>query len=324
MRGTVAEAAVEDAAVFRSTSRAPAPPKIRGAPQDSEPAIRSSVHFGEAHTMHVEPAMRTLAWLSLLLAVGCTRSALLNTDGGAGCGGLAESACKSTSGCRADYCNECSCTPTFSACVESSAPPTVCPVSGCPALQCQCGGLDEQQCSATPGCTTNYCATCGTSTFNGCTGPNQAPPVCPLKCPVNLQCRADGDCSTGECVPPGGSACGGVCLPGCASDTQCNAGQVCDYACNCGQTTGKVCTASCTPSSCAAGEACGSDGHCAPIACGSVNDCPQFFDCVFPPGSGAPHCQRRACASDGDCGANAFCVDGGCYGALGACEAPAP
>jgi hypothetical protein len=42
------------------------------------------------------------------------------------------------------------------------------------------------------------------------------------------------------------------------------------------------------------------------------------------PAGGASHCERRACTTDGACGAGGYCVDGGCYYGLGTCESPVP
>jgi hypothetical protein len=191
-------------------------------------------------------------------------------------------------------------------------------------MQCQCDGLDEQTCLADQslGCTANYCSFCGGSSFSGCTGPGEPAPVCAEKCPAQLVCHGNSDCAGGdECVAPGGSVCGGICGTSCSADSDCTTGQVCDYDCNCG-TTGKACIAACSSTSCATGETCGADGHCAADACASPADCPAYFDCVFPSDSTTPYCQRRACSADSDCGTGAFCVDGGCYGALGTCQAP--
>jgi hypothetical protein len=239
------------------------------------------------------------------------------------CSGLDENSCKATAGCRADYCQECACSPTYVGCAVQGSPQTTCPVFECPVIQCGCAGLDEQSCIANKSCTPNYCACGSMSTFSGCTGPGDPVPLCEL---CQASCRASGDCtnSGGVCVAPGEQVCGGVCRAACTADTQCITGQVCDYGCNCGSTTGKTCVATCTASSCPTGQTCGADGHCAAIGCNTSGSCPANFDCVVPVDRGSPHCQRRACTGDTDCGAGAFCVDGACYASLGSCQFPPP
>jgi hypothetical protein len=283
--------------------------------------------------MQTRPRMKTFAYVLLIAFAGCSRSSLTyqpdggTRDGGVcsgagcpACDSLDEASCSSVAGCRADYCQECACTATFVGCHDESSTPPTCPVFECPVLQCQCDGLDEAACIATSGCTPNYCAACGTSQFSGCTGPNEGAPSCPAT-PCATVCHGNGDCADGLCVAPGVSRCGGICPAGCTSDAECNAGQVCDYSCAACASAGKGCVAACTPTSCPAGERCGADGHCAAIACATSSDCPAYFDCVLPAGTGSAHCEQRACESDGDCGGG-YCVDGGCYGALGTCEPP--
>jgi hypothetical protein len=240
------------------------------------------------------------------------------------CDGLDEATCKHTNGCRADYCTECSCTPTFAACVALGAPPVPCP-GGCNP-SCGCNGMNEQACIAAEsslGCTPSYCPDChGGNTYTGCLGPNQGVSACPAVCPV--ECHGNSDCSGGQlCFAPGQPGCG-TCRPlkSCSTDANCAAGEVCDVAaCSC--TGGLVCTPACSSKSCPAGQSCGSNGHCAPVACSSTGQCPAYFDCVYPPGdgNGTAYCARIACSSDSDCGGG-YCVDSACYGTAGICTYP--
>jgi hypothetical protein len=237
------------------------------------------------------------------------------------CSSLGESACKQNGQCRADYCQECSCTPTFVGCVAVGAPPSACPGLGCDPPPCSCAGLDEKSCQAQSACTPNYCVGCnGAQIFSGCTAGLEPPPVCNNAC----NCHSSSDCAGAICVVPGGSQCGGVCRApqSCTVDGDCTSGNVCELvACSC--SGGKGCVPACTTTGCAVGESCGNDGHCTAIACSSAAQCPAFFDCVFLKGMSS-HCERRACTSDGACGNGGYCVDGGCYSALGSCQQPVP
>lgn len=286
--------------------------------------------------MHHRRRMARLAWLSLFAAIvcygaGCTRKAPCSGADCDACVGLDEASCNADARCRADYCSECSCTPTFVGCVAAGAERTLCPAIACPALRCGgCDGLDEQSCVAgetTLGCTPEYCPACdGGHTFVGCFGPGEAhgvdcaAPVC------NTGCHSANECSSNqECLPPGASPGCGACRQGtdCTSDAACPSGQVCDVAeCSC-SATGKTCVPSCATTGCAVGESCGADGHCAPTPCASSAQCPVDFDCVLPPAGGGARCERRGCTVDGDCVPGNYCVDGGCYGALGMCSYPA-
>ena len=61
------------------------------------------------------------------------------------CGGLTESQCKSNPSCRADYCSQCQCTPSFVRCADAGSEPIVCTALPCPALFCSCEGLDGER-----------------------------------------------------------------------------------------------------------------------------------------------------------------------------------
>ncbi len=279
---------------------------------------RCEQHIGCCNDFECVPKGTLFAPCPLAPASACTQQ----------CSGLNEQTCSATPGCRADYCSECSCTPVFVGCTRTVDPPTTCPLLGCPALQCQCDGLDEQSCIANEtslGCTPYYCPNCGVGdrTFRQCLGPNEGAPACNASC-TQQTCRSASDCN-GVCVAPGAPLCGGACPIGCMTDTDCSGGSLCQPAtCTCG-TSGMTCQPPCNANSCTTGEVCLADGHCAPTPCSSTKQCPTWFECVFPPSGGAsPHCQRQACTADGDCGAGGYCVDGGCYGSLGTCEIPPP
>ena len=135
-------------------------------------------------------------------------------------------------------------------------------------------------------------------------------------------CRSQRDCPAGQpidCVPPGAILCGGpACPPStpCNNDSFCQANGgapnlVCDVPeCPCGG--GPICIPGCaSPSDCRQGLTCDPSHHCVPILCGA---CPAHFVCGT---SGA--CERQSCIADSDCGSG-FCVVGGCYDSLGTCS----
>ncbi len=239
------------------------------------------------------------------------------------CEGQSEAQCQQMQACVADYCTECSCTPTFVGCRLITSPPTACPALGCAQPNCgACESLDESQCKAaeaTMGCTPFYCPDCqGGQTFQGCLSPGAGAGACPQVCANG--CRSQSDCSSlGQvCLYPGQPLCGGACMvpPTCNDDAFCQANgggpnMICDYPqCGCGGQKG--CIPGCaTPSDCPDGQTCSATHHCVNFACGS---CPAHFVCASD-GS----CQRQTCNVDGDC-SSGYCVDGGCYDSLGTCS----
>jgi hypothetical protein len=232
------------------------------------------------------------------------------------CSLLGEADCKANTSCTADYCNECSCTPTFVGCRLPSKPQTLCPPLGCPAQDCgNCNGLDQQTCDATPGCVSAFCPNCSsTPSYIGCFAEGQPQPICdPPPCPPPLQCRTMADCQQiGFCLPPGTSACSDGIPPSCQSDSNCTNGTVCaDTRCY-----GKVCMQSCNFTGCDDGETCVND-RCVPISCGAGGTCPAHFSCA------ASTCVRDVCMVDGDCVGGGVCVEQGCYNTEGTCQHPA-
>jgi hypothetical protein len=146
----------------------------------------------------------------------CTISCPIN------CAMLDEASCKSTSLCVADYCQECSCTPTFVGCRTTSATRTPCPGLGCLQPAC-CTGLDERACQAAApslGCTAEYCPDCqGGQRYVGCAGPNEGAQACTLNCPI-LDAGTDADSCSNQCSG-GGRGCAGRCAAGCTNGELC-------------------------------------------------------------------------------------------------------
>jgi hypothetical protein len=246
------------------------------------------------------------------------------------CAGLDEKSCAANSSCAADYCYECSCTPTYVGCRLSAATPKACPPLGCPQPLCTCDGLGEAACkaaSATMGCTANYCPSCTSAqTYNGCSGPNEGAPACPLiGCATT--CRTATDCApTGQiCRPPDAQPyCGGACImqaSTCASDADCRGSTTICEPVRCACNAATACIAGCTGNGdCPVGQVCNGMHRCQPQPCAGVA-CPANFRCAT---SGDALCQRLTCTSDKDCAAASYCVTGYCYTALGACSFPPP
>jgi hypothetical protein len=239
------------------------------------------------------------------------------------CAGLPEDACKASTTCRADYCQECSCTPTYVGCSLTTDPPPACPALGC-APQCDCASLDEATCRANADrCTVAECPTCnGGMMYAGCYDLGTTI-GCGLDCAAP-GCRSNADCTVaGElCAYPGMPVCGACAIPpdACTADSDCQPGSVCAQ-----DPSGCACGPGCVPAcqsdaDCQGGESC-QNGHCGEILCAADSDCPPSFACSV--GTTTPICERRACGSDLDCDPNTFCVDGRCYEQLGTCQPPA-
>jgi hypothetical protein len=245
------------------------------------------------------------------------------------CVGLDETACQAEVGCVADYCQQCSCTPTYVGCRDATDTPPPCPQVDCATQPaCTCGDLDETSCGGAQGtelgCTAVYCDGCnGTRTYAGCAGPGQTIACTTGACPQT--CRADSDCVNALCVPAGASAGCGPCRsgdPACTTDSDCASQgptSICAVpVCAC-QPTVTACIPGCTADSdCGLGETCGDDHRCAPSPCTLPSDCPDNFMCD------GGQCGRQTCAVDSDCALGPYCVEGGCYPALGQCTLPPP
>ncbi len=119
-------------------------------------------------------------------------------------------------------------------------------------------------------------------------------------------CEADADCAS----PDGPRVCERMFFP-CA---------VCR-----GDGWGTRCIPACEATSCGAGTACGSDGHCAPIRCNEGYACPPGTSCTDDTAGGDEHgCERASCTTDGDCPCGTACVELFCHETLGRCEGPRP
>ena len=143
----------------------------------------------------------------------------------ASCAGLDEGSCRAHPECITDYCEVCSCVPTFVGCRAPTAPKTGCPAVGCEQAACCRSQMDC-------GFTNTYCArpddpNSGVSTEFTCTDSVQCaigsscrnsacdPTPCSLLCSsglvcdvdptagaacVHQACTTDGDCERGFCV----------------------------------------------------------------------------------------------------------------------------
>ena len=153
---------------------------------------------------------------------------------------------------------------------------------------------------------------CASSSFERCLAPGENPGCGVCRIPMRL-CASDADCagpdgSTGICheyVDPCSTFGGGItCGPG-------------------GDPTSSMCIPRCEATGCSAGDACASDGRCAPVFCGPDYTCPEGTVCGFGGGIGDAHgCMRLTCSSDADCPCGTGCVEGACQPTLGVCEPP--
>ncbi|HVV87607.1 MAG TPA: hypothetical protein VHE35_31415 [Kofleriaceae bacterium] len=220
---------------------------------------------------------------------GCGSDELLYLDGGvdaahgdgspldaSACAGLDLATCRRTAGCTPNLCPGCGCSVGYLGCLSPGEPPAQCPALGCDSGEC---------CRDSSMCQAGTCASPGEIVCGGACNPEED------------TCARDADCQTTaggvggvpvcEPIP---CSCNGAhhCVPGCASDENCDQGETC------------------TPAT----------GRCAPSACDAATPCPPDFDCT----GGA--CLRRACADDLVC--DHFCVDGACRDTLGDCQPLVP
>lgn len=159
-------------------------------------------------------------------------------------------------------------------------------------------------------------------------------------------CRSDADCATARwerCIAPGENPGCGVCrIPtrDCETDADCSPPDASPGICHefvdpcstfgggiaCGpggDPTSSICIPRCEAAGCPEGQACASDGRCAPVRCGAEYTCPAGTACASGAGVGDAHgCERLSCASDADCPCGTGCVEGACHPVLGVCEPP--
>jgi hypothetical protein len=209
-----------------------------------------------------------LALVAVTFLAACSSPSLGDAGGGGGGGGsgpacatLDEAACAARSDCAADKCQGCDrCAPPhFFYCRASSAPPNICPGFACPSGPCD----DANTCSGTKTCST---LTQGTSiSCCGCAG---------------AHCSADSDCTSGQVCDETECHCGKLCVSACAVDS-CPAGTRCGSDGHCapelcinGCATGFECDAgSCLRQACAASSDCGDGGTCVEGACYGFSVC---------------------------------------------------
>lgn len=156
------------------------------------------------------------------------------------CAGLDALSCRAAAGCVADFCDSCTCTPTYAGCRDAADPMAQCPILDCP----------------TPSC----CHDDGDCTNISCVTPDD-PPTCGICQPVTSQCATDQQCQSLAagigavpiCEPiPCACSPANQCVPGCAVDADCDEAETCDVA----------------------------RGRCGAQACSVATPCPANFDCT--------------------------------------------
>ncbi len=178
-------------------------------------------------------------------------------DAGASCKGLAETACVTSPGCAADYCQFCGCeVRAFTGCRGAGEPPAPCPTPNCPAGIC---------CASTSNCII--------SPGDVCVPPGQPVPFCGSECTVDADCAGRGP--NPRCLPQpcDNVCCGNFCAPGCHGDADCADGEIC---------TGGLCgppPCAATSPSCPSNFACGGT-VCERISCAADSDCGGSNRCV--------------------------------------------
>jgi hypothetical protein len=166
-----------------------------------------------------------------------------------------------------------------------------------------CSGLDQSQCSATPGCAVLACPTCsGQTVFSKCYRAEGAPPpsCVPLGCPApeschslgEIACQGRSDCQTEHCA----SCDGGVGFAGCIASGE----------------PAVQCPAACLGAPCSqlSEGLCKSRSDCTPEYCPTCSGGQTFVGCAAPGGVGV------ACGLD--CPAPAPCAN---VTTLAACDA---
>jgi hypothetical protein len=204
--------------------------------------------------------MRTtlFVWLSLVVLAGCGSSGDAADAGGsdaqaAPCSGMSLGDCRVASGCVADLCFACSCTPQFEGCRREADPAFECPALGCPQPLC-CG--EDGACPGGGGLT---CVQPGDSLGCGVCNPTAG------------SCTSDAECAPSICEPIECSCSEQrACVPGCASTADCGEGLSCDIVGH-----------RCLPASCSENAPCPdnficADGLCARASCTGDTDCDGF------------------------------------------------
>lgn len=147
----------------------------------------------------------------------------------------------------------------------------------------------------------------GSSGGVGAGGVTSSLGVCPGSAPAPAGyalCRTSADCprTFDVCSHDPVTGCGvGPPPPQCYVDTDCTSGQVCLVITPVGCSgEGSHCIAPCTPTSCAADEACGANGHCGPKPCAAGFICATGTVCgPTRAGADAHGCAPATCATDG-------------------------
>lgn len=177
----------------------------------------------------------------------------------------------------------------------------------CPPLGCyMCSSFcDNGRCIMTVGGGTGGSA--GSAGAGGVGGATSSLGVCPGAAPAPAgypPCRTSADCprTFDVCAHDPVGGCGvGPPPPECYADTDCTGGQVCLVITPIGCSgEGSHCIAPCTPTSCAADEACGTNGHCGPKPCTAGYLCATGTVCGPTRAAADAHgCAPASCATDG-------------------------
>ena len=144
-------------------------------------------------------------------------------------------------------------------------------------------------------------------------------------------CHAGKECGDNGayCLSPGASQGCGMCMDPeqgfvttCADDAACqktDPNSIClqSTIADCLCSSAMLCKPGCTSNaSCAEGEVCQDDKHCAAAPCSEATPCPANFSCT----GGA--CARMTCTANAECAG--YCVNGQCYATAGMCTFPVP
>jgi hypothetical protein len=192
-----------------------------------------------------------------------------------GCKGLDEQSCRHASGCVADTCELCSCTPSFVGCRAINEGRMPCPELGCAQPLC-CRTSDE--------CQPSHGGTCQVPPINAGCG---ACFIGPSECDDDADCKSNGQswiCKEAPCSC--GDALINSCQQGCSSDADCHEPDRCNtatYRCEPRACGDPACTgnyecggASCVRKSCTKDAQCDAGGYCVDGACSrSLGQCIQ-------------------------------------------------